>query len=314
MSKRPIAIAAMALLLALAGFAQEPAVTTAAPAPTPETAVEAPAEATMSCADCHEETVKAFGLNAHARGSVNKGVVTNDACETCHEGAAAHMEAGGDKEKISIPRGRAGAEGTCLMCHDTATDKRSHRTGVHANSSAVNCFSCHSVHSSPAEARSLLKASTDAEVCASCHSTQVASLRNKPFAHRVGRSALECSTCHEAHGRAGRNNLKLTSAGEMVCNNCHAEKRGPFVFQHGAASTGDCISCHEAHGSSNPRQLKRASVSQLCLECHSFTSVAALTVGSTPPAFHNISNARYQNCTTCHVAVHGSNRSPQLLK
>jgi hypothetical protein len=39
-----------------------------------------------------------------------------------------------------------------------------------------------------------------------------------------------------------------------------------------------------------------------------------VTAGSQPPSFHNISNPRFQNCTTCHVTVHGSNRSPQLLK
>ena len=58
--------------------------------------------------------------------------------------------------------------------------------------------------------------------------------------------------------------------------------------------------------------LQRAQVYQLCIECHS--NLGHETLGSQPPAFHNLNLARYRNCTTCHVAVHGSNRSPALLK
>ena len=58
--------------------------------------------------------------------------------------------------------------------------------------------------------------------------------------------------------------------------------------------------------------LKRATVAQLCIECHSPLTTG--TLGSQPPSFHNLRLPRYQNCTTCHVAVHGSNRDPQLLK
>ena len=58
--------------------------------------------------------------------------------------------------------------------------------------------------------------------------------------------------------------------------------------------------------------LKRARVDQLCLECHSLFDGA--TLGSQPPSFHDLRSPRYQNCTTCHVMVHGSNASPLLLK
>jgi DmsE family decaheme c-type cytochrome len=104
----------------------------------------------------------------------------------------------------------------------------------------------------------------------------------------------------------------LTRTGELPCFGCHAEKRGPFVFEHVTGVAGDCLSCHEPHGSSNPKELVRARVDRLCLECHS--TLSAETLGSQPPSFHNLSLPRYQNCTTCHVAVHGSNLSPALLK
>lgn len=308
MSMRPYALGGIALLLFL-GLSPGPAAAAPqAPAAAPAAAAEqAP---TMACGDCHDQA-KVFNTNPHARGQVKAGVVPNSVCESCHGSGAAHIEGGGDKTKIVRPTGLAGAD-TCLKCHDTNTDKITrHGGGMHANSAAVNCLTCHSIHSVDAHVLHLL-ARPQLALCATCHPSQAASFRNKPYAHRLGRGGMECSSCHEPHGRPGRESLKITRAGELPCLSCHMDKRGPFVFQHDALAAGDCLSCHEQHGSSNPKRLKRANVYQLCLECHS--PISANTLGSQPPSFHNISTARYQNCTTCHVAIHGSNRSPQLLK
>lgn len=280
----------------------------------PGTAGAAPAgteKSTTSCTDCHDQA-KAFASNAHARGKTQKGEVPNLVCTPCHGDGTLHMEAGGDKEKITKPVGRCGAE-TCLQCHDQTKKCVSMHAGKHANSEIVNCLSCHSIHSSELRSRSLL-AKKQLDLCAGCHQTQVASFRNKPYGHRIGRGGMECSTCHQPHAstNAGCEVAKPTKSGEAICVSCHVDKKGPFVFPHGAATIGGCLSCHEAHGSNNPKRLKRATVYQLCLECHS--PLVGGTFGSQPPAFHNLLTARYQNCTTCHVAIHGSNRSPQLVK
>ena len=309
MSTRFIAIAAavLALMFGLPLAAQE-----APPAPAPEqpaaepAAAPAEAEATVTCNDCHEDQVKAFAGNAHARGEVTRAI-----CESCHGDGTAHIEGGGDKEQITIPKGRAGADKVCTSCHNKSTPYRSHRNGIHANSAAVNCFSCHSVHHAAAGEEKLLVREVTS-LCSGCHSTQNASLHSKPFAHRMGKGGLTCISCHEAHNRGGRSGIRTASSGDIACYTCHSEKRGPHVYSHGAVAAGDCMTCHEPHGSANARQLKRSNTSQLCLECHSTISIAS--AGSQPPSFHNVSNARYQNCTTCHVAIHGSNRSAQLLK
>ena len=286
----------------------EPAATqTAAPAAEPA----AEPAALPACSDCHADQAKAFAANAHARGQVKKGDVPSALCETCHGNGKEHIEGGGDKEKIYKPAGLAGANKTCLSCHDISTDRISRHAGMHANTATVNCLTCHSIHSSEPHAAHLL-AKKQLALCDSCHMTQVASFRTKPYAHRLGRGGMECTSCHEPHGRPGAGSLRTTPAGELPCLSCHAEKRGPFVFQHGAIAAGDCMTCHEPHGSSNPKRLTRATVLQLCIECHS--PIGGTTLGSQPPSFHNLSNPRYQNCTTCHVAIHGSNRDPQLLK
>lgn len=279
--------------------------------PSPSPAAAAPQKAeTAACADCHEQA-KDFSRNPHARIPFQAGRarVSGDAvCASCHGDTAAHVESSGEKPVERILRGPAGA-GFCLTCHDSTTDHGSFRNGAHANTATVSCLTCHSIHAAPARLHLLAKDSV--ALCESCHPGKAAGFRDKPFAHRL-RAGMDCASCHDPHGRAQGSALRRTLGDELPCLSCHAEKRGPFVFEHVSGVAGDCMSCHEPHGSSNPKQLKRAQVSQLCLECHS--PIAAGTLGSQPPSFHNVRLARFQNCTVCHVAIHGSNRSTTLLK
>lgn len=271
-------------------------------------------EASPVCTDCHEDQGKSFPGNPHNRipgVAMGKAGSENVACVACHGSGTKHMESSGeDKSDIRIFHGRAGAD-FCLTCHTSDKERASFKMGIHASTETVNCLSCHSVHTpEPTSPHLLVK--KPSELCASCHTTEAASFRNKPFAHRLGRGGMECTSCHDPHGRPTENGLRLTRTGEMPCVSCHSEKRGPFVFEHVNNVVGKCTTCHDAHGSSNPKRLIRARVEQLCLECHS--TLTATTLGPQPPSFHNISLPRYQNCTTCHTAVHGSNLSPLLLK
>ncbi len=260
------------------------------------------------CVDCHEQQVKGFGDSVHGLRACEK--PGDAACATCHGDGKAHMEAGGDKSLIKGLRGRQGAD-ACLACHDKVTDQEAFRNGIHANSGTVNCLSCHSIHSAAKGAPKLL-AKAEPAVCATCHAATARSFADKPFVHRMGRGGLTCSSCHEPHARTGISGMKRTRADEPACLGCHADKRGPFVYEHIQPTLGGCMSCHEPHGSVNPKQLKRSSVDQLCRECHSTLSKG--TAGSQPSSDHNTFTGRWRNCTTCHVAVHGSNRSPRLTK
>ena len=298
---RPLTTGGLALLLL---FGLSPGKAAGAPAGTEAT--------TVSCAECHDQA-KAFANNPHARGKTTKqGEVPNAVCTPCHGNGELHIEAGGDKGKIFVLKGRCGSE-TCLDCHDQTKGCKSMHSDKHANSEGVNCLSCHTIHGSLLVGKSLL-AKKELDLCGSCHESQAAVFRNKPYGHRIGRGGMECSTCHAPHQstNAGCEITKKTKSGESICVSCHAEKKGPFVFPHMAGAIGDCMTCHEPHASNNPHRLKRATVSQLCLECHS--PIKGGTLGSQPPSFHNLLTARYQNCTTCHTAIHGSNRSPQLVK
>jgi DmsE family decaheme c-type cytochrome len=255
------------------------------------------------CATCHEEIAADFQHTPHAVTAAG-----GPSCVTCHGDGARHMEEGGAAGLIGKPAGRDG-EVLCLACHQQHVETMFSSRSVHSDS-ALWCGSCHNVHAkAPSQARLLTTGAN--ELCASCHPAAAGSF-NKPFGHQLDRGGLECVSCHNPHGGAGEESLKLDRSGDGPCLSCHAEKRGPFVFPHVTGVTGDCMTCHVPHGASNPMALTRARVDQLCLECHS--AIEGGTLGSQPPSFHDLRSPRYQNCTTCHVTVHGSNASPLFLK
>jgi DmsE family decaheme c-type cytochrome len=254
------------------------------------------------CAVCHEELVVEFRETVHAIGA--RGAPS---CITCHGDGTEHMDDIDDPELITMPEGVSG-EGMCLTCHQPIHSMLSARS-AHSDT-AVFCGTCHTMHPTGREKTRLLRQDPN-QMCVTCHAAQGNSFR-RPFGHRLDRGGLECVSCHNPHGGAGERSLVVDRSGEVACLSCHAEKRGPFVFPHVSGVTGDCTSCHEPHGSSNPMALNRSRVDQLCLECHS--PIEGGTLGSQPPAFHDLYSPRYRECTVCHVAVHGSNQSPMLLK
>jgi DmsE family decaheme c-type cytochrome len=218
------------------------------------------------------------------------------------------MEEGGDPALISKPTGSAGVT-LCLGCHGRTQAMFSARS-VHADTN-IDCTTCHSIHNPEPTRRALLKEDIN-PLCASCHASQANSFR-RPYGHRLDLGGLECASCHDPHAGAGEHSLRVNRAGEGPCVDCHSEKRGPFAFPHVVGLTGDCMSCHQPHGSTNPMALTRSRVEQLCLECHS-RIVPPDTLGSQTPSSHDLMDPRYRNCTVCHVAIHGSNSSPALLK
>jgi len=320
-----LAIAAITISIGATARARPQAGATPTPTPPPEAAAApapegtpasaatpaASAEALPKCGDCHTDTVAAFAKNPHARpGKRGQKADPEEACSTCHGDGTKHIEAGGDASLIQTFKGMEGAE-LCLSCHEKATEHASFTTGFHANSATVNCLSCHSMHS-PAKTSEFLLAKDPGPLCQTCHTGISAALRNKPYTHRLDRGGMTCLDCHNPHDRKGHS-VKLTREGDLACLNCHSDLRGPFVFDHVTGSAGDCLSCHEPHGSNNPKMLQWANVSQLCLSCHSKTG-GPPTAGGQPPSFHDLTLPRYRNCTSCHVAVHGSNLDAAFLK
>ena len=62
--------------------------------------------------------------------------------------------------------------------------------------------------------------------------------------------------------------------------------------------------------------LRRPVVFTLCLECHNGASGFGRAGTGVPqaPLNHNLTNSRFQNCTSCHVSIHGSNADAFFLR
>ena len=68
-----------------------------------------------------------------------------------------------------------------------------------------------------------------------------------PFHHKVNEGLVKCSDCHDAHGTFGANNIKSTADMNNVCTKCHAETRGPWVFEHAAVKGEGCTEFATVH-------------------------------------------------------------------
>ena len=121
----------------------------------------------------------------------------------------------------------------------------------------------------------------------------------------VREGKMLCSTCHNPHGAT---NVKLLRRGDSIaeaCTSCHADKRGPDLWEHAPGRDG-CTTCHDPHGSPNERML----VSKppiLCQRCHVATrhpstiyDAGLIGAGATPSI-----RIFARSCVTCH-SVHAS--------
>jgi len=260
-----------------------------------------------TCKTCHEDMpVKGFFKNYEDSPHFVTTLDTKKGpewhgCEACHGPGKEHVEGGGDKTKIFTFKGVSAQEisARCLDCHQYGEEHGNFARSVHLQNGA-GCADCHDPHHAK-ESQFLLKAKQP-DLCYGCHLDKKQQF-NRPFHHRVNEGLVKCTDCHNQHGGFQSRQLRATGSQDLVCFTCHADKAGPYAFEHESVKIEGCAACHTPHGSSNPRLLKRAQVNLLCLECHAFS------VGAGPaatPTFHNQAQ-KYQACTMCHTAIHGSN-------
>jgi DmsE family decaheme c-type cytochrome len=261
-----------------------------------------------TCKTCHEDMFKQFETTPHWKTTLNKTHPEWQGCEGCHGPGGAHVEGGGDPSKIFSFREATSKQVSdrCLQCHEYGEEHSNFARSVH-NRNDVGCTACHSPHHPKSQQYLLVQ--TQPKLCFSCH-TDIKPEFSKPFHHRVEEGLVRCTDCHNQHGGFITKQLRQTAAQDAVCFKCHVDKAGPFVFEHVPVKTEGCVSCHTPHGSANMRLLKRSQVNLLCLECHTLTVDNAGNPGGAPgvPSFHNQAQ-KYQACTMCHVAIHGSNFS-----
>jgi DmsE family decaheme c-type cytochrome len=255
-----------------------------------------------TCLTCHEDKTKGYHGSAHARTADPRSPAAGKGCESCHGPGQAHVEAGGDVTKILVlsemsPRD---VSETCTTCHNRSN--HSEWDGSKHDSRNMGCTTCHSVHEAKSP-KAQLKGATETETCIQCHQKEVHKVR-KSSHMPVAEGKMECSTCHNPHGSQ---NVKMLREGNSItesCATCHAEKRGPFLWEH-AVGRENCVTCHDPHGSNNDRMLV-AKQPMLCQRCHVHARHPATIYDATQVG--NASNRVVgRGCVNCHSMVHGSN-------
>jgi len=275
------------------------------------------------CRSCHPDIWLNFFRNAHFKSIASgKEPPERTGCEGCHGPGAKHVEARGGRQTIvaySLLEPHQVVE-WCLACHAREISRAAIRRSSHTLADIV-CTSCHSIHRSPVPQFLLGRRQTD--LCYDCH-PEVRAQFSLPSKHRVNEGTVKCTDCHNPHGaqaptwRMGLRPrmVEVAQANEQPCLRCHVDKRGPFAFEHAAVRVDGCEACHAPHGSMNARLLKRPAVFTLCLECHNGVGDFGRQGDGVrlTSASHNMADPRYQNCTGCHLRIHGSNSSPLFLR
>ena len=281
------------------------------------------------CQQCHTLEVESFPQNIHGKSAKFLKDDRAADCLVCHKNGEKHAETSsrtktgedpGNPAKMPAAR----ANETCLQCHDRDRYLFDWKGGKHDRND-MSCMSCHGVHHikfsegiaasrkrAEMEGQTLglrdtmvpdnmLVSLTVEETCFRCHTDKRKSMFQRSthlFRTENHSMKVNCVSCHNPHGGEGRKMLQAASTNQL-CYQCHAEKRGPFLWEHDPVQE-DCSTCHTPHGSNNISLLTKRS-HQLCQQCH----VNMLPRHSTVAGFDVFTFNR--GCVNCHSQIHGSN-------
>lgn len=260
------------------------------------------------CRGCHEAYYESYRHSVHGRAAVPGSPAAAAGCEACHGPGAAHVQSGGGRgtgifafDRKTDPEKKAAQ---CLSCHGESRHLALWNLSMH-QSADVSCDQCHSSHFG---GHKNLKAA-EPNLCFDCHRSinfQV----NKQSHHPLREGKIMCSSCHDPHGALGQNMIKADSVNDL-CYKCHADKRGPFMWDHPPVEE-NCLTCHRAHGSNHQRLLDKK-LPELCQSCHDWsrhpgTPYTKIDSFESPIAGRAASNKLVgRSCLNCHTNIHGSN-------
>ncbi len=284
----PLAVFSLLVMLALAvGFDRSFII--------PEAAAASQGEV---CADCHELIAPAFAQSYHARAW--KGMNSSSTCQSCHGPTDKHVDDPSKETIVSFSKDGPQAEELnklCLGCHVTTSMLSYWDVGSHSRND-VACTSCHIIHTSKSSVDQL-------SVCFTCHRSQRGQISKRSH-HPLQEGKIQCSDCHNPHGTESSHGMINAENVNQLCYQCHADKRGPFVFEHPPVEE-NCAICHTPHGSRHAKLLVEKAPN-LCQDCHSWQRHPGTPYDADTGLVGDGPSNRFfgRSCVNCHGAIHGS--------
>ncbi|WP_028769295.1 DmsE family decaheme c-type cytochrome [Shewanella fidelis] len=225
-----------------------------------------------TCIACHKKSQSVMAIFNTPHGDTNKDPMAGLQCEACHGPQGKHR---GKNEPMLTFGNEISVEGRNSVCESCHTQEH---TPFHDQA----CSDCHNIHQAE------LAVKQPQAQCSNCHMQQ----ESAKFKRSTHLENLACSDCHNPHQEA-------PLAVNDTCYSCHAEKRGPTLWEHSPVVE-DCTTCHNPHGSVNDNLLN-SRAPQLCQSCHS-------QAGHPGDVHNNLDGfTQGQSCMNCHSKIHGSN-------
>jgi len=263
------------------------------------------------CRACHSKEKEHWGATIHARlfGNAPRTQLEARGCESCHGPGERHAADPSPKTIVAFTRGSGASveemNAMCLRCH--AGGARMHWAGsVHENQ-GLACSDCHNPMGEQSVWGLEVRASAS-ETCFQCHPQQRVDFRKRSHMP-LFEGKISCVDCHDPHGSPTDPLIRADDV-NLLCYQCHADKRGPFLWEH-APVVESCLNCHRPHGS-NHEALLVSIPPFLCQQCHAqagsfghpndLLSAGNLVAGVRPDA-----RLLDRGCLNCHAQIHGSN-------
>ncbi len=234
-----------------------------------------PAPRRNTCAECHEEVVKALETDVHAGSGVS--------CVDCHKGdpSSEDPERAMDPRRgfVGKPAGFAVAA-LCGGCHSDIERMRAVNPRLPTDQLAQYRTSEHG--------KRALKGDGAVATCVSCHGAHgVRKVQDPASTAGKGKIVETCSRCHNAEYMKGRAIAKDQL--ERYKLSVHGGRR----LKESDPGAPGCADCHGNHGAAPPGV---AAVTHVCGKCHA-TQAELFEASSHATHFKE---AGVPPCTTCH--------------
>jgi DmsE family decaheme c-type cytochrome len=265
-------------------------------------------EGADTCLGCHNDpAMQVIFRTPHGQQVDPESPMAQMQCEACHGPGGGHADRrqprpGHQPVADFGPDALTSIESQNAICIDCHTDDVTLAwTGSVHERNETSCAGCHQVH---VRADPVSLQSQQAEVCFDCHQQQRADSQ-KPSSHPIRFNEMVCADCHSPHASVSSGQLTRNTTNEL-CLSCHAELRGPMLFDHAPVSE-DCSLCHMPHGSIHPALLTRRPP-LLCQSCHSQRGHPSISfTENSLPGGNPSAMVLERGCMNCHTKIHGSN-------